>query len=94
MLGSLLNSVSILEEDLSLVLPLLDPSKNRCIDDIGPRVLNKHCAIHYLVSPCLSTQHIRDEWHAHLIVPDHKSGGYSSVTNYRLISLLCFLSKV
>ena len=48
---------------------------------------------HLFISSITSGK-ISSQWCTHCIVPVHKSGDRTLVSNYRLISLLCILSKV
>ena len=50
--------------------------------------------IHHLFSISLDYCALPSEWKLHCIVPIHKSGDKSVVSNYRPISLLCSISRV
>ena len=68
-------------------------------DGIGPRILKQYANIlakplHHLFTISLNSCSIPYEWRIHTIVPVHKSGDKTQVTNYRPISLLCITSKV
>lgn len=94
-----LSAICISEYDVYTTLRPLDPSKSMGIDRIGPKLLN-YCALalysplHHLFLLSLNNGKIPQEWKIHLITPIHKSGDKSKVKNYRLISLLCSVSKV
>ncbi len=94
-----LDLITITDLDVYAALSRLDPTKACGIDGIGPKVL-RSCAlalypvIHHLFSSCLWFCDIPSEWKLHCIVPIHKSGDKSLVSNYRPISLLCSISKV
>ena len=69
-------------------------------DDNIPPLILKQCSTsllepitHTLVT-CLQTCSFPSEWKTHKITPVFKKGDQSAVANYRLISLLCILSKV
>ena len=101
MLTPLLNisEIDISELDVYNALKSLDPSKASGCDNISAKILKK-CAIalyqplHHLFSLSLSQHYIPLEWRTHLIRPIYKSGERQKVSNYRLISLLCVVSKV
>ena len=75
----------------------LNPNKAR--GNIAPVIL-KNCAfafalrIHHLFTTSLHSRNLPSKQKTHKIIPVFKSGGKTSVTNYRPISLLCVISKV
>ena len=81
------------------ILSTLDITKAPGLDGISPAVL-RYCAspllmpIYHLFISSISTGRIPSQWCTHCIIPIHKSGDKTQVTNYRPISLLCILSKV
>ena len=81
------------------MLTSLDGSKAYGIGNLSPTIF-KHCAVPvlqvicHLIHTSISTSIIPCDWRTHCIVPIHKSGDKSSVSNYRPISLLCILCKV
>ena len=81
------------------ILSTLDITKAPGIDGISTAVL-RHCASSLLMPVChlfkssISTGRIPSQWCTHCIIPIHKCGDKTLVTNYRPISLLCTLSKV
>ncbi len=97
--SSTLECIEITEGEVYKALSTLDSTKASGMDGIGPRVLHS-CALslypvlYHLFSICLTFCVIPSEWKIHCIVPIHKSGDRSLITNYRPISLLCSVSKV
>ena len=81
------------------MMPSLDPTRAMGNEGIGPRIL-KFCAcalyqpIHQLFQTSLSYSQLPFEWRLNCSTPIYKSGKRSLVSNYRLISLLCSVSKV
>ena len=81
------------------MLTSLDPDKSPGPDGINPAVL-KYCAValtpplHHLFVLSVQTSILPTQWKIHSIVPVHKSGCQSKVSNYRPISLFCTISKV
>jgi len=91
--------INISGSEVYNILVTLDPTKAMGIDSIGPKLL-KHRALalfqllHHLVSLSLTQHYIPEEWRIHQITPIHKLVDRSLVKKYRLISLLCTVSKV
>ena len=80
---------------------LTNPNLNKAsgIDNIPATVLKNYAhalaqPIHYLFMTSINSGTIPSEWKIHKIIPVHKSGDKTSVTNCRPISLLCIISKV
>ena len=94
-----LHTIALDSSETLQILSDLDPSKSPGCDDLSPKVL-KECAaslaipITTLFRASLHNSSIPIEWKVHKIIPIHKGGDPSNVTNYRPISLLCILSKV
>lgn len=94
-----LSHIEIDSSDVFQALIKLDPTKAVGCDKIPPRLL-KCCAtsltepITHLLSTCISTCSIPEEWKIHQITPVFKKGDRTSPTNYRPISLLCTISKI
>ena len=94
-----LSSINVSSEDVYTALSSLDHTKALGCDQISPRLLTL-CAgsivesVTTLFCESLTNGCLPDEWKIHKITPIFKSGNCHSVTNYRLISLLCILSKV
>ena len=90
---------TITSSEVFEALTSLDPTKATGIDGIGPRLL-KECAhalytpFHYLFCLSFSQHSIPLDWRSHMIIPIHKAGDQTLVSNYRPISLLCCISKV
>ena len=97
--NSIIDSISITEEEVYNTLIALDSAKATGIDGISPAVL-KNCAtaltkpLHYLFSYAICYCCLPSEWQIHCIIPIFKAGNKNSVSNYRPISLLCIVSKV
>ena len=92
-------SIQISEQEVYEALVSLHTDKATGIDGIGPRILKQYANIlakplHHLFTISLNSCSIPYEWRIHTIVPVHKSGDKTQVTNYRPISLLCITSKV
>ena len=84
---------------ISTILSTLNPNKAMGPDKIHGVVL-KNCAkniskpLSILFSKSYYSGAIPDEWKAALVVPVHKKGAKSFVSNYRTISLTCIIMKV
>ena len=84
---------------ISTILSTLNPNKAMGPDKIHGLVL-KNCAkniskpLSILFSKSYYSGVIPDEWKAALVVPVHKKGAKSLVSNYRPISLTCIIMKV
>ena len=87
-----------MEVDIYEVLSTLDSDKSPGPDGISQAVL-KCCAValtpplHHLFVLSVQTSTLPAQWKIHSIVPVHRSGCQSNVSNYRPISLLCTISK-
>ena len=89
-------SIQVSEQE---VYEALHTDRATGIDGIGPRILKQYANIlakplHHLFTISLNSCSILYEWRTHTIVPVHKSGDKTQVTNYCPISLLCITSKV
>ena len=90
---------TITSSEVFEALTSFDPTKATGIDGIGPRLL-KECAhalytpFHYLFCLSFSQHSIPLDWRSHMIIPIHKAGDQTLVSNYSPISLLCCISKV
>ena len=94
-----LSSLSIDSNEVYEALTSLDPNKSTGCDDISPLLLKLSASsllpqITSLFNQSLQTKSVPQEWKIHKIIPIHKNGDKSLVSNYRPISLLCTLSKV
>ena len=97
-----INDIYISNSDIFELLTSLDVRKAYGIDNLSPTIFkpNNICAapllqiICHLFHTSISTSIIPCDWRTHCIVPIHKSGDKSSVSDYRPILLLCILSKV
>ena len=96
---SQLHTITIDQHDVVDAITSLDIKKAFSCDDISPHLI-KICA-EYLIHPLTSlfqlsvhTTSIPQQWKVHKIVPIHKKGDRSIVSDYRPISLLCSLSRV
>ena len=96
----LLCSISFSDLDTYNALCSIDPSKASGVDGIPSKVW-KHSAlalyqpVHHLFCVCMKRSYLPQEWRTHQIVPISKRDSReTSVSNYRLISLLCCNSKV
>ena len=96
-----LSSISIEPSDVYQALSNLKfkLKKSPGCDNICPQLLLLclHPLLHIITSlfqQSYSTASLPQEWKTHKIVPIHKSGDKTNVTNYRPISLLCIISKV
>ena len=92
-------SIQISEQEVCEALVSLHTDKATGIDGIGPRILKQYANIlaktlHHLFTISLNSCSIPYKWRIHTIVPVHKSGDKTQVTNYRPISLLCRTFKV
>ena len=98
-LSSILCDISISTSEVFKSLVSLDPTKAMGIDCLCPPIL-KECAhilfqpLHHLFCLSLSSHSIPEQWRIRQITPIHKLGDHSLVSNYRPISLICFISKV
>ena len=80
----------------------LDANKASGPDNLSSRILNmlKECAtvlapsLTLLFEMSLASGHIPVQWKQGNVVPVHKKGDKSQVSNYRPISILCIVSKV
>ena len=94
-----LSTIDIDEADVLTALSNLNAFKSQGTDNLSPLIL-KRCATHLagpitkIFQTSLNTCTIPAEWKIHKIIPIHKSGDTSNVSNYRPISLLCIISKV
>ncbi|PFX12767.1 RNA-directed DNA polymerase from mobile element jockey [Stylophora pistillata] len=94
-----IDSLMLYEDEVYKVLSNLDPSKASCPDGLPTTVL-KACARELTPSLCalfnlsLAEGRLPIEWKDTLVVPVYKKGKKEDVTNYRLINLLCVVSKV
>ena len=94
-----LASISFTTEEVFDALTKLNVNKAGSIDNIPPIVL-KNCAhalyrpIHHLFMTSINNGTMPAEWKIHKIIPVYKSGGKTSTSNYRPISLLCIISKL
>ena len=78
-------SIQISEQEVYEALVSLHTDKVTGIDSIGPRILKQYANIlakplHHLFTISLNSC---SEWRIHTIVPVHKSGDKTQVTNYR-----------
>ena len=81
------------------ILSGLDANKASGPDNLSSRIL-KECAT--VLAPSLTllfemsfvSGHIKVQWKQGNVAPVHKKGDKAQVSNYRLISLLCIVSKV
>ena len=88
------NDIQFTNCDVFELLTSLDVSKACGIDNLSPKVF-KHvlCStitlqiICHLFYTSISSSTIPHDWCTHCVVPIHKSGEKSSVSNYRPISL-------
>ena len=97
--SSQLHTITIDQHDVVDAITSLDIKKAFGCDDISPHLI-KICA-EYVIQPLTNlfqlsvhTTSIPQQWKVHKIVPIHKKGDRSIVSNYRPISLLCSLSRV
>ena len=94
-----LDSLVLCEDEVYKVLLNLNPSKAPGPGGL-PTIVLKSCARELTPSLCalfnfsLAEGKLPTEWKDSLVVLVHKKGKKEDVTNYRPISLLCFLSKV
>ena len=94
-----LHTIPLDNSETLQILSNLDPFKSPGCDDLSPKVL-KECTtslaipLTTLLQASLQNSSIPNEWKIHLIIPIHKGGHASNVTNYRPILFLCILSKV
>ena len=81
------------------ILSGLDANKAYGPDNLSSRIL-KECAnvlassLTLLFKKSFASGHIPTQWEQANVVPVHKKGNKSQVSNYRPISLLCIVSKV
>ena len=80
-------SIQISEQEVYEALVSLHTDKATGIDGIGPRILKQYASIlakplHHLFTISLNSCSIPYEWRIHTIVPVHKSGDKTQVTNY------------
>ena len=93
------STIEIDRFDVYEALINLDTTKAVGCDSIHSSIL-KNCtttlleSIFHLFSICLHTSSIPLDWKLHKIIPIPKKGDLLTVSNYRLISLICILSKV
>ena len=94
-----LTTLDFTVNEIMELLQSIDDTKAMGIDSINPKVL-KHCAaslsypIYKLFQLTFKNSKLPQEWKTHCIIPIHKSGDKSLVSNYRPISLLPIVSKV
>ena len=86
----MVRTIFVYEEIFSL-LKHVDPSKSGGPHKISNRMLKFTAES---ISPVIINFCITSDWKLSFICPTHKNGSKSLLTNYRLISLLCPLSKV
>lgn len=90
---------SVTEQDVKAELIKLDADKGAGTDRLPPIVL-KECAeslktpISIIFNRSLNEKKFPTVWKTSSITPIHKSGNYTSVENYRGISILCCVTKV
>ena len=96
---STLSELNLCLDDGLIVLLNLDTNKATGPDDIPPRLL-KETAHQIAPSLCslfnrsLNSGSLPEDWKLANIIPVFKKGDKTHVENYRLISLLCIVSKV
>ena len=84
-------------DDVSTAIASLDPTKAYGCDNISPRMIQL-CSklllipLTNLYQQCIDTASIPSLWKIQKIIPIHKKGDRSIISNYRPISLLCTLS--
>ena len=94
-----LSAIQISQEEIYNALTVLDPTKAAGINVMIDPVILKYCAtaltlpLHYLLPHSIKYS-FPSEWQLHCITPMFKSGDKNNVANYRLISLLCTVSKL
>ena len=94
-----LSAIQISREEVYNTLIVLVHTKAADIDEIGTAVV-KYCVtaltvpLHYLFSHSIKYCTFLSKWQLHYIIPIFKSGDKNNVANYRLISLLCIVSKL
>ena len=94
-----LHTITIDVDDVSTAIASLDPSKAYGCDDISPRMIQL-CSklllipLTNLYQQCIDTASIPSQWKIQKIIPIHKKGDRSIISNYRPISLLCTLSTM
>ena len=94
-----LSSIEFDHLQIKKILSGLDANKASGPDNLSSRIL-KECAT--VLAPSLTllfemrfaSGHIPVQWRQGHVVPVHKKGDKSQVSNYRPISLLCIVSKV
>ena len=94
-----LNNISISSDDVYLALSKLKVNKAPGCDNVSPHLVHLcSCSLLPVITSlflkCLMTASLPQEWKTHKIVPIHKSGDKTLISNYRPISLLCITSKV
>ena len=94
-----LHTITIDVNDVSAAIASLDPTKAYGCDDISPRMIQlcSDCLLIPLTNlyqQCIDTASIPSQWKIQKIIPIHKKGDRSIISNYRPISLLCTLSTI
>lgn len=95
----ILSSLYITEKDTNKKLNQLDCNKGAGADNIGPLFLKKlHSHITkpltILFNKCIEEGNFPNKWKLALIMPLHKSGAKSIISNYRPISKLSIIPKI
>ena len=85
--------------EVQKILSGLDDNQAYCADNLSSRILKEYASV---LAPSLTLRfkksfaygHIPTQWKQAKVLPVHKKGNKSQVSNYRPISLLCIVSKV
>ena len=95
-----LHTITIDIEDVKNAIDSLDATKAYGCDDIDPcliQICSHHALLTHLTTLyqlCMTTNSIPHQWKVHKIIPIHKKGNHSLISNYRPISLLCTASTI
>ena len=94
-------TINVSGSKISEYLKSIDCSKSCGPHHIHPKLLKYLAenlafvqALVVLFIKCIEEEHIPDAWKLAHVVPIHKKGQLSDVSNYRPISLLCIISKI